>query len=83
MKWFKLEVIAHSRGEEYHLEGKKSYLFIFLRHEDIQFENIYDKIHDNDVSEFKIHFYVRRVPMGNLTEDDFLHFIRKKGTHIN
>ncbi len=53
-----------------------------LHREEEQFENVYYKIHENNVSEFKIHFYVKRVAMGNMNQDDFLYFIRKKGIYL-
>jgi hypothetical protein len=43
------------------------------------YENRLGKIHYPKTSEFKIHFYIRKAHLGDMSEDEFLHFIRRKG----
>lgn len=46
--------------------------------EDPPYRNDIPKRYNDRSSQFKVHFYVRRVPMSGMNEDEFLWFIRRK-----
>lgn len=60
-------------------KGLERQYFIFSRTSSPEFENNLGKRYNSSFSEFKVHFFIRKVHMNGMNEDEFLAFIKRKG----